>query len=143
MLIVQSLISFLGKGDVFPLLLSDNILLLVLLIPLFSIFLIFLISMLGNEKIYQFSLLSSAFSFLLSLFLWYSFEEVKGGFQFSYNLIVIPSLSIGLRLGVDGISIFFILLTNLFIYLCILSLNVTTPRLSEALLHLFFFNEVF
>jgi NADH-quinone oxidoreductase subunit M len=138
MLIVQSLISFLGKGDVFPLLLSDNILLLVLLIPLFSIFLIFLISMLGNEKIYQFSLLSSAFSFLLSLFLWYSFEEVKGGFQFSYNLIVIPSLSIGLRLGVDGISIFFILLTNLFIYLCILSLNVTTPRLSEALLHLFF-----
>jgi NADH-quinone oxidoreductase subunit M len=138
MFLFQNLISFLGKGEVLPLLFSDNILLLVLLIPLFSIFTIFLMSMLGNEKIYQFSLFSAAISFLLSLILWYSFEEVKGGFQFSYSLIVIPSLSVGLRLGVDGISIFFVLLTNLFIYLCILSLNVSTSRLLEVLLHLFF-----
>jgi hypothetical protein len=69
MLQIQYLISFLGKGDALPLLFSDNILLIVLLIPLFSIFIVFLMSMLGNNKIYQFSLISTALSFLLSLFL--------------------------------------------------------------------------
>lgn len=87
---------------------------------------------------YKFALGSTVFSFLLSLFLWFSFEEVKGGFQFSYILFIVPSLPIGLKLGVDGISIFFVLLTNLFIYLCILSLNTNTFKLQEVLLHLFF-----
>lgn len=87
---------------------------------------------------YKFALESTVFSFLLSLFLWFSFEEVKGGFQFTYTLFIVPSLPIGLKLGVDGISIFFVLLTNLFIYLCILSLNVNTFKLQEVLLHLLF-----
>jgi NADH:ubiquinone oxidoreductase subunit 4 (subunit M) len=65
-------------------------------------------------------------------------EEVKGGFQSTYSFYLVPSFSFSLRLGVDGISIFFVLLTNLFIYLCILSLNTTTLKLSEALIHLFF-----
>jgi NADH:ubiquinone oxidoreductase subunit 4 (subunit M) len=65
-------------------------------------------------------------------------EEVKGGFQSTYSFYLAPSFSFALRLGVDGISIFFVLLTNLFIYLCILSLNPSTLKLSEALIHLFF-----
>jgi linoleoyl-CoA desaturase len=40
-------------------------------------------------------------------------------FQFIYAFQVIPSLPFAVRFGVDGISIFFVLLTNLFIYLCI------------------------
>jgi NADH:ubiquinone oxidoreductase subunit 4 (subunit M) len=65
-------------------------------------------------------------------------EEVKGGFQSVYTLFLIPSFPFSLKLGVDGISIFFILLTNIFIYLCILNLNVSTHKLREALIHLFF-----
>jgi NADH:ubiquinone oxidoreductase subunit 4 (subunit M) len=49
-----------------------------------------------------------------------------------------PSLIYSLHLGIDGISIFFLLLTYLFIYLCILSLNAETPRIKEGLFHLFF-----
>jgi NADH:ubiquinone oxidoreductase subunit 4 (subunit M) len=64
-------------------------------------------------------------------------EEVKGGFQSTYTLDFIPTYSFSLKLGVDGISIFFVILTNLFIYLCIFSLDITTPKLAEALFHLF------
>ncbi len=138
MLNFMNFLLFLGKGEALPLWFSENILLLILLIPLLSIFIIFLTSSLGNNTTYQISLASSVISFFFSLILWYSFEEVKGGFQFTYTLYVIPSLPMGLRFGVDGISIFFVLLTNLFIYLCILSLNVNTLRLQEVLLHLLF-----
>lgn len=132
------ILHFFSQGEAFPLILSNNILLFTLMVPLFSIFILFATSSLGNNFIYKFALGSTVFSFLLSLFLWFSFEEVKGGFQFSYTLFIVPSLPIGLKLGVDGISIFFILLTNLFIYLCILSLNVNTFKLQEVLLHLLF-----
>lgn len=138
MLILLNFLSFLGKGEAFPLLFNDNMLLIILLVPLLSIFILFFTSVSGNNFMYKFALGSTAISFLISLFLWYSFEEVKGGFQFTYTLFLVPSLPFGLRLGVDGISIFFILLTNLFIYLCILSLNVNTHRLHEVLLHLLF-----
>jgi NADH-quinone oxidoreductase subunit M len=66
------------------------------------------------------------------------FNSTVGGFQFIYSFQVIPSLPFALRFGVDGISIFFILLTNLFIYLCILSLNTSTYKIKEVLLHLLF-----
>lgn len=129
---------FLGRGETLPFLLVDNILLIILLIPLFSIFILFFTPALGNNFMYKFSLASTVLSFLVSLFLWYSFEEVKGGFQFTYSLSFVPSMPFGLRLGVDGISIFFILLTNLFIYLCILTLNTNTFQLQQVLLHLLF-----
>jgi NADH:ubiquinone oxidoreductase subunit 4 (subunit M) len=65
-------------------------------------------------------------------------DEVLGGFQATYSFNIIPSFHFPLHLGADSISIFFVLLTNFFIYLCILSLKVTTPKLSEALIYLFF-----
>ena len=68
----------------------------------------------------------------------YSFNPTIGGFQFTYSVYVVPSLPFALRFGVDGISLFFILLTNIFMYLCILSLNSTTIKLKEVLLHLLF-----
>jgi len=64
-------------------------------------------------------------------------EELKGGFQSTYSLTFIPTYTLSLNLGVDGISIFFVVLTNLFIYFCIFSLDTNTPKLAEALFHLF------
>jgi NADH:ubiquinone oxidoreductase subunit 4 (subunit M) len=64
-------------------------------------------------------------------------EELKGGFQLTYSLEFIPTHSFSLQLGVDGISIFFVILTNIFIYFCIFNLDSSTPKLAEALFHLF------
>jgi NADH:ubiquinone oxidoreductase subunit 4 (subunit M) len=47
-------------------------------------------------------------------------------------------MTTALKFGVDGISLFFVLLTNIFIYLCILSLNKNTLKIKEVLLHLLF-----
>ena len=108
--------DYIGKGETFPLFFNNNILILLLAIPLFSIFFIFLSPNLGNKQHYVFSLYSTVISFLASLFLWYKFDSTVGGFQFTYNFQLIPSLPFALRFGVDGISIFFILLTNIFMY---------------------------
>jgi len=87
---------------------------------------------------YKYALVMSGISFILSLILVGALNYGKGGFQETFNFRLVPSFTIALRIGVDGISIFFIVLTNLFIFLCILSLAPSTFRLQEALLYLFF-----
>ena len=109
------------------------------MLPLFSIFFIFFTSSLGNSFIYKFTLNSTMISFLLSLILWLNvFNQVKSGFQCTYSFFLIPSMTTAMKFGVDGISLFFVLLTNIFIYLCILTLNKDTHRIKEVLLHLLF-----
>jgi NADH:ubiquinone oxidoreductase subunit 4 (subunit M) len=83
----------------------------------------------------------SLISFILSVLLWFvtPFDEPwVAGVPLDYSVYLLPSFSVSLRLGVDGISLFFIVLTNLFIYLCILSLNLQTVKLVEMLIYLFF-----
>jgi len=130
--------DLLGNIEQFPLYFNTNILIILLSIPLVSIFIIFLTPEAGNKFHYVFSLYSTCISFIVSVILWYGFNSTVGGFQFTYSFYVVPSLPFALRFGVDGISLFFILLTNIFMYLCILSLNTHTVRLKEVLLHLLF-----
>jgi proton-translocating NADH-quinone oxidoreductase chain M len=130
--------ALIGKGEALPLLTTQDTLLLVLLLPLLTILFLYTVSNSNTRVLYEIALASSVVSFLLSLVLWWSLEAVKGGFQSTYTLLLVPSLTFGLRLGVDGISILFLVLTNIFIYLCILSLNPGTTKLNEVLLHLFF-----
>jgi NADH-quinone oxidoreductase subunit M len=132
------LTNLLGNIENFPLYFNSNILVLLLSIPLLSIFIIFLTSEAGNRFHYVFALYSTGLSFILSVLLCYAFNPTIGGFQFTYSVYIVPSLPFALRFGVDGISLFFILLTNIFMYLCILSLNVSTVKLKEVLLHLLF-----
>ena len=110
----------------------------VLFFPLVVFIFLFRGSSWTNEFQYKYSLLSAGIGFLLSIFLLSAIIYEKGGFQETIYFTLIPSFSFALRLGIDGISIFFINLTNLFIFLCIISLTPTTFRLKEALLYLFF-----
>lgn len=110
----------------------------VFLVPLATFMFIFLFSAAKRKFLYRVSLYSTAVSFLFSLVLWGNLSSIMGGFQETFQFTYIPSLSFALRFGVDGISLFFVLLTNFFIFLCILSLSPATPRLVEALLHLIF-----
>ena len=64
-------------------------------------------------------LASSFFVFFLSLFLWVFFDKEYARFQFVYDFTWIPSSN--LSLGVDGISIFLVILTTLLIPLCLLA----------------------
>nr|YP_009138139.1 NADH dehydrogenase subunit 4 [Calliarthron tuberculosum]AKG26269.1 NADH dehydrogenase subunit 4 [Calliarthron tuberculosum] len=66
------------------------------------------------------ALYSSCFTFLLSLFIWIQFDQSSPFFQFSKTLNFLPSLNLYYIIGIDGISLFFILLSTFLILLCIL-----------------------
>jgi len=57
--------------------------------------------------------LSTFASLVLSLYIFFSYDRAVGGFQFTENIPWIADLGVNYRLGVDGISIPLLLLTNL------------------------------
>jgi len=110
----------------------------ILLLPLLSFFIIFLINIWTTRFIYQFAVSISGLSLLISFYLILHIQYNIEGFIENYYFNILPTFSFYFRLGLDGISIFFIVLTNLFIFLCIFSLSSSTFQLNRALCHLFF-----
>jgi len=87
-----------------------------LIIPILGVITIFLVG--ENDLLQkQVALISSLINFVLSLVLWANFDFSYYGFQFVTEL----SPFVWGRLGLDGISIFFVLLTTFTIPICILS----------------------
>ena len=75
-----------------------------------------------NPSIKLLALFIGFANFLLSLYLWYQFDSSTHEFQFVENRKWLIGL-VNYKIGVDGISILFILLTTLIILLCIISVN--------------------
>ncbi len=68
--------------------------------------------------------------FLLSLQLYFSFVPGTAAIQFSQNVTWIAPLGIQYHVGVDGISVFFVILTALLVFMILLySLDETNPKL--------------
>ncbi len=80
------------------------------------------------------SLFGSVATFLLSLFLWYSLDKSIADFQFVEEKSWINDF-IKFKLGVDGISILFIVLTTFITPICIIScINSVKDRVKEFLI---------
>ena len=73
-----------------------------------------------NKSAIYISLFTSIANFLLVLFLWYSFDKSFSGFQFIEEKNWISGF-IKFKLGIDGISILFIILTAFITPICIVS----------------------
>jgi NADH-quinone oxidoreductase subunit M len=73
-----------------------------------------------TNLIKKLSLFYSGIIFLFSLYLWVSFDTLTSYLQFVYVLDWIPIYNYNVVFGVDGLSLFFIILTTLLIFLCIL-----------------------
>ncbi len=87
----------------------------------------------NNSAIYI-SLFSSLATFILSLFVWYSMDYTSADFQFLEEQSWINDF-IKFKLGVDGISILFIVLTTLITPICIIScINSVKDRVKEFLI---------
>jgi len=67
------------------------------------------------------ALFASLFTFVLSLVLWVQFDRSTADFQFVENKAWIQSLNISYHLGVDGISLLFVLLSTLLTPICIVA----------------------
>ena len=98
---------------------------LILLPTIGSIFLLF--SKTNNENnstIKNVALFTSTVNFLLSIYLWYLFDANISEFQFIEDRNWMIGL-INYKVGVDGISILFVILTTFITPLCIISVNNT------------------
>lgn len=112
-----------------------NLLVYILLFPIFGIF--SLISIPSKEKtLLKLVALNFSFSsFIGSIFIWILFRKCYGNFQFVTTFYWIPTLNQNFTIGVDGISLVFLLLTTLLIPLCLLtSWNSINSNLKEFLI---------
>jgi NADH-quinone oxidoreductase subunit M len=67
------------------------------------------------------ALWTSLIVFALSLILWVQFDQSNPGFQFVENVRWLPEYGVGYRMGIDGISVLFVLLSTLLTPICILA----------------------
>jgi NADH-quinone oxidoreductase subunit M len=96
---------------------------LILLPTIGALFLIFLNNEDGNSSTAKYvSLFASVVNFLISIYLWISFDQSISVFQFVEDRTWIEGF-INYKVGVDGISILFIILTTFITPLCIISVN--------------------
>lgn len=113
----------------------QNLLIFILMFPIFGIFLICFIPAHEKKLLKTVALNFSCFSFIGSLILWGLFQKSIGSFQFVVKFFWLPVLNLNFTLGIDGISIFFLLLTTLLIPLCLLtSWNSINENLKEFLI---------
>lgn len=97
-----------------------NLLVCILILPLIGVFLLLIIPSSNLVLLRLVALNVSCFTFVLSLILWVFFNKSMGTFQFVSKFLWIPTLNLNFVLGIDGISLFFVLLTTLLIPLCLL-----------------------
>jgi len=66
----------------------------------------------------------AAVEFLLSLWLWFSFDTTNGGMQFVKRIALVPDFGISYYVGVDGISLFLVIMATFMTLIGIIALNV-------------------
>nr|YP_009829248.1 NADH dehydrogenase subunit 4 [Codium fragile]QJC59766.1 NADH dehydrogenase subunit 4 [Codium fragile] len=98
----------------------QDILLYISFIPLIGIFLLVFINPEQQKLMKIMAINFSSIPFILFLFIWGGFKKSVGTFQFVSKLLWVPILNLNITLGIDGISLFFLLLTTFLIPLCIL-----------------------
>ena len=116
-----------------------KILIYILILPIIGIFLILFCN--KNEKriIKLLALNFSCGSFVGFLVLWGFFDKIEPNFQFYQKILIFPLFNLNFVIGVDGISIFFLLLTTLLVPICILaSWNSINSNLKEFLIAFLF-----
>ena len=90
--------------------------------PLDGVFFILLIR--GDEEVAAknargVALWTSLITFCVSLGIWVNFDNSAAGFQFEEKVVWVEDLGLAYHLGVDGISVFFVILSPLLTVLCI------------------------
>lgn len=95
----------------------SNPLFLISITPLIGILLIFFFE---ENKCYLITLITTCIILILSLILWIEYDSSTTLFQFTESLLWIPNLNFYYTIGIDAISLFFIILTAFLINICIL-----------------------
>ncbi len=117
----------------------DYLLSLVTFLPIFGAVLILVLARGEQEASYRnarwMALWTSLITFMLSLFIWGGFDNQQAGFQFVEKTEWLPSVGISYHMGVDGISMWFVMLSTFLTPICILaSWKAITVRAKEYMI---------
>ncbi len=116
---------------------SDNILTIITFLPLLGALFVLMVpgsDEKANENMRNIALVTTLITFILSLIMWALFDPDNINFQFVQNYDWIGNI-IGYRMGVDGISVLFVVLTALLMPMAILvSWDSIKIRLKEYLI---------
>ena len=87
---------------------------------------VFILSIRGEAEVVarnarHVALWTSLINFLLSLFVWVHFDTTTADFQFVEFAVWMPAFNISYKMGIDGISMLFVLLTTLLTPICVLA----------------------
>ncbi len=111
---------------------------LIILPTIGAIFILFGRSSSNYNAAKNISLFVSFSNLILSLYLWYIFDKTNSDFQFVEERIWLEGF-INYKVGIDGISILFVVLTTFITSLCIISVNSTIKnRLKDFLVAILF-----
>jgi NADH-quinone oxidoreductase subunit M len=99
----------------------DSLLTLLVFFPLLAAMLGFLIE---KEGIRAYGITITAIEFVLSLFLWLSYDSSNPGFQFLENASIISDFGINYSLGIDGISLFLVVLSTFMTMIAVIGLTI-------------------
>jgi len=114
----------------------SNTLTILTFVPLLGALVILLLGKRSDGLIKGAALATTSLNFLLSLPLWFSFENANPAMQFEEKIAWIPSFGINYHLGIDGVSLLLIMLTTFLSVICILASWTVDKRIKE---YMFFF----
>ena len=100
----------------------DNILSILVFFPAIAGLLGFVVN---KESARAYGITVAAIEFILSLWLWFSFDASNAGMQFVEMIPLIPDFGVGYYLGVDGISLFIIIMATLMTLIGMMSMSIT------------------
>lgn len=99
----------------------DNILSILIFFPAIAGLLGFVVH---KESARAYGISVAAIEFLLSLWLWMSFDSTNGAMQFVELIPIVPDFGISYYVGVDGISLFLVVLATFMTLIGIVSMSI-------------------
>jgi NADH-quinone oxidoreductase subunit M len=106
---------------------------LLLLLPLIGALVLLMVPRQQRQTLFTLALLSSIAAFVWSLRLFQAFDPAAGEMQFVERIPWMPAFGIGYIVGLDGISLFLVLLTTFLMPLAIVASWTVQDRIKEYL----------
>ena len=100
----------------------EHILSILIFFPVFAAILGLLVE---KDAIRVYGIVVTAIEFFISCFLWFNFDSANGGMQFTEFIPIISQYGISYNLGVDGISLFLIIMTTFVTMISLIGLTDT------------------
>jgi len=113
----------------------ENILSVLIFFPLVAAMLGFVVK---KDSIRVYGITVAGIEFLLTLWLWFAFDTANSGFQFIEFVPLISDFGINYYLGVDGISLFIVVMAALMTLVGIVALGENIKNLKNMIITLLF-----